>query len=878
MAKSSASRHYFITNKSVRRTVTVEGAPEDPPALNKPIAQVGVPIPYVLGTQRVFSPNLLWYGNIRPITRTTRELVSTETEIQSHIWENPLTGEDLGWIDNKEITTETIRVTTSIIGYMQSMVYGLALGPDVRLRKVFADGVEVWSGTAGPGRTFVTPTVPSDLLGGNTGGQVIFHGGQNNQGPEDFLDLYIPANQHSGYPGVCYLVLTNVRADQVQNNQGLLAFEIERFPDVLDLGAKNKIGDDINLASGMADFISSKWGGAGGDVSDLDTASFTEAANILYDEGNGMSCYIQQESDVASILKSMLDQARGILFQDPSSGKLRLRLIRRHLVQSVNVKMLSPQNVSRVNSVDKGAWQFTTNKMSIGYTSRFAEYIKDSVLGYNWNARIPNIKANRVAALDYPMVMTAVLARKILDRELKIGSSPLALFALETDRRIGNVLPGDAVTVLLPNHGVGGVLSYVEKVAKYGIEDNKVIVEGKQYESVSGGVNFGSPESNLPPPSPVAIVKPPQVEFKTAPYWLARKTGVNNQTVRTTPMVFPLLLPRPADDVQSSFSAFVTNKPESPGVTVGIVNRGAYSTFAQLVGPLGRAGSMDTGIAASVTIDGVINGVNLRSVGLAGVRNGEVVMFIGDEVMSFEAAANNGDGTWTLTNVHRGLMDTVAQDHADNANVYVLGNDYSFLPPAYFPFPVGYTPAWRFTSNIATADGDPDTDYTAASAWTPSANRTALPYRVHDTRIDDNARSVTPVPVMRNQAITVTWRNRDRSTMGLQLQLDASEGQEINDTGLYNKYRVLITDSGNTNRDCGVTDDEAIHTTLAATVPNNAAYGLGSLFVRSESPHGNSLYADRLPVLVLQNTPYSTENNTQTLYESENGQYIYVQE
>jgi hypothetical protein len=830
---------------------------------------VGIPIPYVLGKQRVFSPNLMWYGNIRPITRVTKELISSETEFAPYGPTYP--GVDNPWLT--ETVKDTVKVTTEIIGYYQSMQYGLALGPGVVLKKIFADNVEVWSGTAGPGKTDITLTTKSALLGDS----IIFYGGNFDQTPDPFLGTYIPANQLAGFPGIAYIILKDVRADQVSNNSGLLSFEIERFPDPLGITTKNRIGDDLNLASGYADFLGSSWGGAGGSLSDLDTASFVAAANTLYDEGNAVSVYMQQESDAGSVIGGFNDQARGLIFQDPSTGKIKFKLIRRAAIDPLATTMLSDRQVSRINTIAKKSWVWTSNKLRLSYTSRLAGYVIDSILGYNFNALIPSIKSNRVSAVDYPMVMTAVLAQKLLDRDLKLNSSPLSGYSLETNRLSGNLLPGDTVTILLPRNGIAGQIAWVDKVQKFGIEDNKIIVSANQFESNSPGVNFGTPESKLPDPTPVGIKKPTVITFITAPYWFARKKGVNSLSAINSPSVYPIVLPTPVDDFQTSFSAWISNRPGTTGL-VQVISRGDYSTKALLNGALLRSSGITTGLVTSVVIDGVTNPTNLRTVGETGARAGEVLAFIDDEIVAFESATDNGDGTWTLGNVRRGLLDTVAGDHLDNASVFIVGNDYTFLPDSFFPYPPGYTPSWRVTSNIVGSEGDSSLDYTATSGWAPSYNRTVLPYRPHNTKIEGQDRDVPPIPVVRNQSITATWLNRSKETLGVVFQTDATEIPTVDLNNKYPILRLVILDSGATVRDCGGTLDTAIATTVTGTVPVATAIGEAVAYVRTETSYGTSQFNDTIPVVVVSTSPYVGETPADSYYISEDGAYQYTME
>ena len=106
VGRLSLDFYNLLTERDIRKTVTVAGEPDSPPNYGEPTIQEGLAIPYICGQQRIFQPIVCWYGNLTPITKTTKELTSSETEEVS---------ETEGFeIITDTITTDTISVNTSL--------------------------------------------------------------------------------------------------------------------------------------------------------------------------------------------------------------------------------------------------------------------------------------------------------------------------------------------------------------------------------------------------------------------------------------------------------------------------------------------------------------------------------------------------------------------------------------------------------------------------------------------------------------------------------------------------------------------------------------------------------------------------------------------
>jgi len=844
-----------------RTDVTGTGEPGE---IAAPLAELGRPIPYLVGRQRVVRPNSIWLGNVRPVYEETQEVeTTTETE------QGP-TG-----VGNVEIQEEVVTKTFKVVGYNIAMQFNICLGPDVVLKAIGVGDEVLWEGTAGPGRTEFTVAENTSYVSGD----VIFSGGAFDQAPDPYLEEYIDPYQLPGYIGVAHIIIKDLRVDQLSGN--FPWFEVERFPNPLGLtSGVNRIGDDLNLASAMADYVASEWGGAGSGDDSIGT-SFATAAATLATELNAVSFQLDQESTASDIIKYLSQQADGLVFEDPDTGKVEFKLFRRSLINPLTVAKFTTSNTARISRYERDAWPSTKNKMRVTFTNRDKSYKKDSVLGYTFNAINDRFKANRSGAIDFPLCHDVELAKKLLARELGKYGVPIAAGEVELTRvEAGDLLPGDAIQLLVPDR-VTPITGFATRVRRFSLQENRVLVSFFELPAQNNNVVFDA-ETGLGQDLTIGPAEPTAVAIKQAPLWLVRRPGYST-ALSQAGLIYGVVLPTPDSHLQASFNAYVANRPGTTDLVA--VNRYApYPSVGTLAAAMSQFDEMDDGVFTTLTINAVINPVFMTTEGATGVSEGRILMFIDDEILSFEAAAENLDGSYTLTNVRRALLDTAPQAHAINAPVYVIGNNYGIVSSA-FKFPTTFTPQWRISSNTAFAEGDPDVDYIATTTFDMTYNRTALPLRPHDTKIDGANRSTSLTNVFgeighvvqRLEDIDITWRTRSRVTLLVSTQLDAAETAEIDQNGDYQLHRVMIRDSGGTLRDCGATLDDATYNAHTATVPVGTALGRGNLFVRAESIRGNSKFEDQVPVFVM-DTDYFVDETEAEYFIGENGTDLYVME
>ncbi len=150
----------------------------------------------------------------------------------------------------------------------------------------------------------------------------------------------------------------------------------------------------------------------------------------------------------------------------------------------------------------------------------------------------------------------------------------------------------------------------------------------------------------------------------------------------------------------------------------------------------------------------------------AAIRTGRGLFYLNTELMSFGAAVDNGDGSWTLQDVRRSLVDTGWVGGAIGDTLYFFRDQVGFLNDDG-PF--------EGKLQDVTGAGAYPLDQAALVALN-GTGRADRPYPPDNVTVDD-LRAVLPVI---DGPVTIAWRERNRLTAPalLKLESDATEAPE----------------------------------------------------------------------------------------------------
>jgi len=447
-------------------------SPPRPADINVPRVDEGAPIPLVYGRCRVRSPVLVWSGNLVP--------------------------------------AETV-------------------GDDYRLDMMFVVGIPFYAGLATLGSTVVAPSgfngvggmYTGDLLGFGFSGLIESHTVDhaiyvnNDGGPsggQSVVASFYPGSRYqdlsetsnpSGGPVVRdKMVIGGVDASRIPGYRGQIVFfgEFDIGPnpsppafgfEVVSLSTimGQTLPYDADPAAVLYDLITSPWGKLGLPTSILDIPSFLASSATLYTEGHGYSHSFEGTFDAAEAINDILQQTDGILYQEPTTGKVVYKLVR----ADYNVLDLVDVNPSNVSVRDGQAeieyaiqgWNETFNQVRLTFTDRtyfagnplqagiYAEGLAIAQNGANVfsQGRLRSVDVRYLGCCD------RVLAQKLASRELAVVSKPAVKATVTVNRTFYAHRPGDVVTFTWPELGIVKMVMRIARIDLGQLHDGRIVLD-----------------------------------------------------------------------------------------------------------------------------------------------------------------------------------------------------------------------------------------------------------------------------------------------------------------------------------------------------------------------------------------------------------------
>ncbi len=723
-----------------------------------PDTEEGTPVPLFWGRVRMRGPKVLWYGDLeaRPITQKVKT----------------------GLFSSKRVT----------VGheYFVGIHFGFGLlsssSAGVRFLKIWSDEDVIWQGDVTPVSTGTAVQINEpELYGGRESGggfisTVRLHSGNTGQTVNSYLAGVVPdSSLLPAYRGLAHAVFEKANVGE-QPSVRALSFEVEHIPTALGLGAVNSEGD-VNPAEVLWDILTSDWGRLDIDPSLIDIASFTAAGNTLATEENGISIQVANPNDARDVIQEVLTQIDGLLYEEPGTRRIFLRLIRDdYSIPSLPV--FNESNVIEVVKYSVSTWAETTNQVRIVFDSRAEDYNDKTAFAQD----MANINAQeevRSAEFNYPGVKTATLANQLVARELNLLSIPLTTMRLNTNRDGANLRPGDVLVFNWPDFGVDGLVMRVQRFDLGQLENGRIAVDLIQDRfAVSHTVYSDPPTTQFVPP--VTDATPVQrQDLLEMPRWVGLQAVAAEEvnSADNSRLMYLAAPPAPpaggvpmvdydaqVSDDNVSFSTDLEDVAFADSALVAQAypaDTDAYDTTQGLV----LKAVSDTSLLTNIVLqdDIAVRGQNL--------------LLVGQEIIAYESFVDNGDGTFTLQNVWRRLLDTVPASHAVDEVVWFL-TDLGLESLSATVFEQGDTVDVRYITDTVFKKLNPSLA-TLIDDF-PVTGRPTLPYPPADLNVN-----LEPAPPeVYSLDVDLAWLRRDRLNQEILRQDAADEvpGDDASDT------------------------------------------------------------------------------------------------
>lgn len=240
----------------------------------------------------------------------------------------------------------------------------------------------------------------------------------------------------------------------LQNSMAAYSYEVGAYPGSSALGL---VGVDCNPIDVIYDLLTGGFGKLGYDPSIIDSSSFTVAGLTLKAENHGFSRCFDQRTDAQTMLTEICQQIDAVLFQDPSTGTIKIKLIRADY-DTASLPIINPDNCEELQNFAAGGWTDVVNRVVLTFTDRVSDYKPGTAIARSQaNAVGQDGQVNEVQ-LSFPGITTQELADTVADRILVAASRPLMKLSAIVNRSFLRVLPGDAVKLNWPEANIANIV------------------------------------------------------------------------------------------------------------------------------------------------------------------------------------------------------------------------------------------------------------------------------------------------------------------------------------------------------------------------------------------------------------------------------------
>lgn len=417
----------------------------------------GRPISFVWGTCKIAGPMVTWYGDLE--VQAIKEWVRT------------------GLFSGTHVTT----------GYRYSLGIQLVLcsgeiNEVLQLR--FDDRVPANATyTVVADRTEVHIDEPN-LFGGEDSdggvqGDIFVYRGTAVQQPDDYLEAKI-GESLPAWRRVSYAVFRHVYLGTSPYIKAVSAV-VRRCPNDLGLtGGAHNINGDANPAAMIYDLLVSPpaENGLGLPQGFLDLAAFRTVGQALATEGLGLSMLQDRTTSARDLVLEILRHVDGIIYVEPSSGLLTMRLVRFDY-EADDLPVLDSDSCT-VKSFGRPSWGELKNTVRVAYVDRADGFTERTVQAQDLASIEVQGGEVSLQELTFRGLSNATTAQQAAARALAALAYPLATLTIEADRSAWAFRPGTVLKLVWPPLGITGMVCRVVRVGTGRLDSGKIEIDAME--------------------------------------------------------------------------------------------------------------------------------------------------------------------------------------------------------------------------------------------------------------------------------------------------------------------------------------------------------------------------------------------------------------
>lgn len=492
--------------------------------------------------------------------------------------------------------------------------------------------------------------------------------------------------------------------------------------------------------------------GRGLPASYIDENSFVYAANTLCNEGFGLCFAWQRTEEIDQFIELVQKHIGSVLYADPETGKMTLRLIRNDYV-AADLPTFTPTT---------GLLDITEDDAS-SQDEIFSEIIgtgRDPIKNEDFQVRVHNLAARQsqdgpnTNKVDYTGIPTRDLMARVLQRDLQVHASGLKKLSVVLDRAGWQIRPGMCFRVSDTRRGIANMVLRAGEITDQSFRDGKITIKAVQDVYGLPATSYVTPvETTWTPPATIAL--PAVAERLVEANYRDIYIQVGEAQAGTL-------------DATEAYAGTVAVSPNSVMYEYALAIRaqGEAAFDASEIGPFTGAATLVDAITPLQTSVAITGAVNFTSDVV-----GQVIL-VDNEQMGVTAF----DTVTGVLTVKRGVADTVPAAHAAAASVWAQEEDFVASTRSFAAGEIVEAKVLTRTSS------DELPEASAALLSLAMTGRQARPYPPANVTVEGFSIFATLPPEIPEPDIV--WVHRDRVLQGDQIvgHAEASIGPEAGTT------------------------------------------------------------------------------------------------
>jgi hypothetical protein len=219
----------------------------------------------------------------------------------------------------------------------------------------------------------------------------------------------------------------------------------------------------MNPAHILYECITNREWGRGLPASTLDIASFTIAADTLFDEGFGLCLRWTRRDNLQSFVQSVINHIGAVIYSDRQTALLTIKLVRHDYDAATLPIYDTDSGLLEIKEAEATALGPAVNEIVIEYV--------DPISGDTRTVNAQNLASLQASRgvfnslkKQYPGLPTVELASRVAQRDLRANAMSLRRFTMTFDRRAWKIPPAGVIRIKDTIRGLGDVVVRVGRI------------------------------------------------------------------------------------------------------------------------------------------------------------------------------------------------------------------------------------------------------------------------------------------------------------------------------------------------------------------------------------------------------------------------------